>query len=261
MTKHTPSARALTFHDQKFTITHRNGQPWLRVAQIGRALGYVYPDSHMTRVYKQHAAEFTDSMTSVVKLKTKGGEQEVRIFSLRGAHLLGMLSRTKRAAEFRRWVLDILEAQNGAEAQHGGKLGTNATTVQPAMPTMLEDKSTPAALLAANVQAAIDRKAWALAHEAYELCREHLAQRVADIGAAWQPQHIHERRALDIVGDTTLDMALTPQRYTQLAAIFRMSKAAADVAGDNLAKMQDELNRLTNSDGNGASAKPKGETA
>jgi hypothetical protein len=33
----------------------------------------------------------------------------VRIFSLRGAHLLGMFARTARAAEFRRWVLDILE--------------------------------------------------------------------------------------------------------------------------------------------------------
>lgn len=130
MTKATPSAPALSFHDQKFDITSRDGQQWLRVSQIGRALGYAHPDAHMTRLYQKHAAEFTDSMTAVVKLKTAGGMQEVRIFSLRGAHLLGMFARTERAAEFRRWVLDILDAQNEAEAQRRAKPGANALTVQ-----------------------------------------------------------------------------------------------------------------------------------
>jgi prophage antirepressor-like protein len=36
--------------------------------------------------------------------------QKTRIFSLRGAHLLAMFARTKVAKEFRRWVLDILDA-------------------------------------------------------------------------------------------------------------------------------------------------------
>lgn len=34
---------------------------------------------------------------------------EVRLFSARGAHLFAMLARTERAAQFRRWVLDVLE--------------------------------------------------------------------------------------------------------------------------------------------------------
>lgn len=33
----------------------------------------------------------------------------VRIFSPRGAHLIGMFSRTAKAAAFRRWVLDVLD--------------------------------------------------------------------------------------------------------------------------------------------------------
>ena len=37
-------------------------------------------------------------MTALVELDTAGGRQQVRIFSLRGAHLLVMLSRTARAA-------------------------------------------------------------------------------------------------------------------------------------------------------------------
>ena len=50
-------------------------------------------------------------MTALVKMKTRGGEQEVRVFSLRGAHLLGMFARTDRAKAFRRAVLDVLDDQ------------------------------------------------------------------------------------------------------------------------------------------------------
>ena len=48
-------------------------------------------------------------MTAMVKMQTRGGEQEVRVFSLRGAHLLGMFARTERAKRFRRQVLDVLD--------------------------------------------------------------------------------------------------------------------------------------------------------
>jgi hypothetical protein len=54
-------------------------------------------------------------MTALVKLPTGGGEQETRIFSLRGAHLLGMFARTPIAADFRRWVLDILDKETAQE--------------------------------------------------------------------------------------------------------------------------------------------------
>lgn len=63
----------------------------------------------MANLYDRNADEFTDSMTALVELDTEGGKQKVRIFSLRGCHLLGMLSRTKIAKEFRKWVLDVLE--------------------------------------------------------------------------------------------------------------------------------------------------------
>lgn len=99
--------RSLVFQHITFDIVDHNGQPWLRGRQIDGALGYK-ADS-VSRIYERNADEFTDTMTSVVKLPTSGGEQEVRIFSLRGAHLLAMLSRTKVAKEFRKWVLDIIE--------------------------------------------------------------------------------------------------------------------------------------------------------
>lgn len=111
----------LVFRSVTFDIIDRNGQPWLRVNQIGLALQYKRPDLSIGKLYRANAAEFTDSMTALVKLPTAGGEQETRIFSLRGAHLLGMFARTPIAADFRRWVLDILDKETAQE--------------QPAIPT------------------------------------------------------------------------------------------------------------------------------
>ena len=101
--------KALTFHNTQFDIVDRNGEPWLRGRQIDGALGY--KTDSVSRIYERNADEFTDQMTALIELPTKGGIQQVRIFSLRGAHLLAMLSRTKVAKEFRRWVLDVLEGK------------------------------------------------------------------------------------------------------------------------------------------------------
>ncbi len=101
---------ALSFRDTKFDIIDRDGQPWLRLFQIGSALGYADP-SMLVRVYSRNADEFTDAMTALVELETNSGKQQVRIFSLRGCHLLAMLARTQVAKEFRKWVLDILDRE------------------------------------------------------------------------------------------------------------------------------------------------------
>ena len=106
------TALALVFQNTTFDVTDRNGQPWLRGYQIGTALGYTnQPDAAIRKIYDRNSDEFTASMTAVVKLPTAGGEQETRIFSLRGCHLLAMLSRTKIAKAFRAWVLDILDKE------------------------------------------------------------------------------------------------------------------------------------------------------
>lgn len=107
---------ALTFQRTTFDLVeHTTDQPWLRGPQLAEALGYGQLN-RVSDLYASNATEFTDSMTAVVKLPTAGGMQDVRIFSLRGAHLLGMLARTKKAAEFRHWVLDVLEHQAPAPA-------------------------------------------------------------------------------------------------------------------------------------------------
>ena len=102
---------SLSFRDVNFDITDIHGQPWLRGLQFASALGYKNPAADIVNLYNRNADEFTDSMTQVIELPTAGGKQQVRVFSLRGCHLLGMLARTKVAKEFRRWVLDVLEKE------------------------------------------------------------------------------------------------------------------------------------------------------
>ncbi|MDR5801488.1 Bro-N domain-containing protein [Caballeronia sp. LZ001] len=102
--------QSLSFQSYRFDVIDREGLRWLSLRQIGVALGYANPHK-VQQVFERNAAEFTDSMTAVVTLPTAGGDQQVRIFSLRSAHLLGMLARTLKAAAFRRWVLDLIERE------------------------------------------------------------------------------------------------------------------------------------------------------
>lgn len=99
----------LTFGDCRIEMISRDGELWARLPQIGAALGYANPYK-VQQLYERNADEFTDTMTAVINLPSAGGTQKTRVFSLRGAHLLGMFARTKVAKEFRRWVLDILDA-------------------------------------------------------------------------------------------------------------------------------------------------------
>lgn len=102
-----------TFAFQGVTIKPviRNNQFWLRLSQIEEALGYKANGTSLARIYSRHADEFSCSMTRMLKLATAGGKQAVRVFSLRGAHLLAMFARTDVAKAFRVWVLNILDAE------------------------------------------------------------------------------------------------------------------------------------------------------
>lgn len=112
----------LHFQNTYFDITDIHGEPWLRLGQIGLALGYSNP-ADLQKVYNRNSDEFDDNMTQVIELDTNGGKQPTRIFSLRGCHLLGMLAKTETAKAFRRWVLDVLqEYTTRAKAEEAAKV-------------------------------------------------------------------------------------------------------------------------------------------
>ena len=121
---------ALVFDDTVFSVVDRDGQPWLRGPEIANALGYERADA-VARIHKRNADEFTQDMTDSVNLTVSGYLQSsTRIFSLRGAYLLGMFASTPPAKRFRRWVLDVLEGKAQparaaqAEPQQGDLFGS-----------------------------------------------------------------------------------------------------------------------------------------
>jgi prophage antirepressor-like protein len=105
----------LTFHNVALKPASVADGIWLTSADIAKALGYASSKSVST-IYSRNSDEFTGSMSMVIKMKTNGinnnlREKSVRVFSLRGCHLIAMFATTDKAKEFRKWVLDILDRE------------------------------------------------------------------------------------------------------------------------------------------------------
>ena len=111
----------LTFQNTTLSVINQNNQTFLTASDLGKALDYSDADRSVRRLYTANADEFTAEMTALIEMPTAGGLQKVRIFSLRGAHLIAMFARTKVAKEFRKWVLDILDRE----------VSQNANQIQP----------------------------------------------------------------------------------------------------------------------------------
>ena len=110
----------LTFQNTTLSVINQNNQTFLTASDLGKALDYSDADRSVRRLYTANADEFTAEMTALIEMPTAGGLQKVRIFSLRGAHLIAMFARTKVAKDFRKWVLDILDRevlQNASQIQ------------------------------------------------------------------------------------------------------------------------------------------------
>lgn len=101
----------LTFQNTTLSVINQQNQTWLSAREIGTALGYRNPLGDIVKLFDRNADEFTPEMTALIEMPTAGGLQKVRIFSLRGAHLIAMFARTKVAKDFRKWVLDILDRE------------------------------------------------------------------------------------------------------------------------------------------------------
>ncbi|EDB4177657.1 Bro-N domain-containing protein [Salmonella enterica subsp. enterica serovar Poona] len=99
---------------------------WFTSADLAKALEYSNSRA-VTMIFNKYADEFTSGMSQVIESvtsaddaevldlstskRTKNLKKKVRVFSLRGAHLIAMFARTDVAKEFRRWVLDILDRE------------------------------------------------------------------------------------------------------------------------------------------------------
>lgn len=104
----------LTFQQTTFHPVSHKGEIWLTSSELAAALGYKKSDA-VTQIFGRYHDEFNENMSTTLKMsvvrKTGVVDIPVRVFSLRGAHLIAMFATTQKAKEFRRWVLDILDRE------------------------------------------------------------------------------------------------------------------------------------------------------
>lgn len=98
---------SLTFNTIQFHPIKRNDdQIWLTSTELSRALGYSRADA-VTKIYDRKSDEFASDMTKIIN-NPQNPNLVLRVFSLRGCHLITFFARTPVAQEFRKWVLDVL---------------------------------------------------------------------------------------------------------------------------------------------------------
>ena len=108
---------SLMFNDVKITpFDIGDGKIWVSSQALAEMLGYKDKRS-ISKIFNRNKDEFTEGMTRVVTVTTSGkinGLQHVktRIFSARGAHLVGMLANTKIAKMLRQWLLNIIDHES-----------------------------------------------------------------------------------------------------------------------------------------------------
>ncbi|MFW1869223.1 Bro-N domain-containing protein [Acinetobacter sp. ULE_I024] len=101
----------LSFNDVNFSPVQHDKQIWLSSGELAQALGYKQENA-VSKIFNRNSDEFTEKMTQIIdnpQLPNLG----MRIFSLRGCHLIAMLARTAIAKQFRKWVLDVLDKEVG----------------------------------------------------------------------------------------------------------------------------------------------------
>lgn len=108
--------KTLTFQNTTLVPVKTDNQIWLSSADLAKALGYSQSRA-VSKLYNENQDEFTPSMTALVP-NPHMKNANIRIFSLKGCHLIAMFSRTTVAKAFRKWVLDILDKEVGVPVQH-----------------------------------------------------------------------------------------------------------------------------------------------
>ncbi|PHM22282.1 BRO-N domain-containing protein [Xenorhabdus ehlersii] len=109
----------LTFKEKEvIPFDNGDGKIWFTGKQVAQLLDYAKTKS-VTNLYNANSDEFTPAMTEVTVVMTskesityRNLKTRVRIFSLRGLYLLGMLADTPVAKELRKWVLDLIEKES-----------------------------------------------------------------------------------------------------------------------------------------------------
>lgn len=162
-------------------------------------------------------------------IPTNGGNQSLKFVNEPNLYRIIFRSNKTEAREFQNWVFnEVLPAIRQ----------TGSYSAEKFLPTidirscLLDNLSKPVIPLPMHIQKALDQKAFALALEAHELCKEHLARRVAFTSEGGIPRNIDEEKAMAVIEKSDLGSALTHTFYSRLQFIQNTSHSAMIIATD-----------------------------
>ncbi|HCN73328.1 MAG: Bro-N domain-containing protein [Pusillimonas sp.] len=221
-----------TFNFGKLPVRtiNRNDEVWFVAADVCSAL--TLPDTHKA------VARLDEDEKGRNSIPTHGGAQEMTIINESGLYSLVLSSRKPEAKRFKRWVTH--EVLPTIRKQGYYQISSVAPTIDSSS-LMLEGQSAPRVERPASIDAAIDRRAWDMAREAYELSRQHLHRRVAfQAESGYRQVTLNEQAAMQTIEQTSLDSALT-QAWLDKIQSLRTMVSGFLCAGVNLVEELDAI--------------------
>ncbi|MCM1128947.1 MAG: hypothetical protein NC211_03585 [Alistipes senegalensis] len=229
----------LAFRNLIFDARIINHTVYITSVQLAAALGYSRPEA-VTKIFNRNSDEFSPEMSLAQFGQAGVAGDNIRLFSLRGAHLIAMFSRTPVAKEFRRWVLDVLDKEVSQTSTNLPTLCEDdamflinmaSGCLKRLVPvTINPDDYVLKAPVPPDIQAALDNKALMLAAEAHKIIHRYLQMSIDYSCAIGHPErYIDKPGAMEKIAQTTLEMALTPHN-ADLCLVERWSDFIAEAA-------------------------------
>jgi len=171
-------------------------------------------------------------------IPTDGGNQEATFINEPNLYRIIFRSNKPEAKEFQNWVFSEVLPAIRKTGSYELKTETPPIDVRD---LLLNNLSNPTVAFTDRIKKAIEQKAFSLAYEAYELCKEHLEKKVAFNCESGNPRTLNEKKALAIVKDGDLGSALAHTFYTKLKYIERNSYMVMTLTTEYHAKVSDAL--------------------
>ncbi|WP_175712602.1 BRO-N domain-containing protein [Burkholderia ambifaria] len=225
------------FENLPIRTTNQSGEVWFVAADVCTALEIGNPRQAVTRLDDDERDTFgiRDAL---------GRQQDTVVINESGLYSLILSSRKPQARAFKRWVThEVLPSIR--------KTGRYESAAQPSDPDridprtlLLSEQSNLKTELPPKVADAVDRRAWELAREAYELTREHLRRRIAFRAAGGNPMVVNEQKALQVIMEGDLGDALAHGYHFKINCIERFVATSLQTMNELAADIRESKQRL-----------------
>ncbi|VWD15594.1 BRO-N domain-containing protein [Burkholderia contaminans] len=207
-----------SFESQRVRIVMLDGNPWFVASDVCKALGIGNPSEALRNLDQdEKGLSSTD---------TPSGFQDMLIVSESGMYTLVLRCRDAvkpgtSPYRFRRWVTrEVLPSIRKTGRYQSAEQPSDPDRIDPRS-LLLSGQSDLETELPPKVADAVDRRAWELAREAYELTREHLRRRIAFHAAGGNPMVVNEQKALKVIMEGDLGDALAHEYHFKISCIER----------------------------------------